>query len=60
MNDPLATIGEVAASLVQTAAACPQNELALFLQARAATLRCAVASIKRAAEAAAKTEGVQA
>jgi hypothetical protein len=53
MNDPLATIGEVAARLVQDAAAeYSQNELALRLRERAATLRCAVASIKRAEEAA--------
>lgn len=53
MFDPMTAIGEVAARLVQEAVSCPQNDLAVRLRERAATLRGAIAALKRADEAAA-------
>lgn len=52
MFDPLKAIGEVAARLVQEAVACSQNDLAVRLRERAATLRGAIAALKRGEEAA--------
>lgn len=47
MNDPLSTIREVAARLVNEAQASSQNDLAIRQRECAATLRCAAASIAR-------------